>query len=53
MAFTEPFVKAVPFQTYQVEDLEKVTSISTNKNFVFFIGELTKEAQHGDDFDED
>ena len=41
MGFTEPFIKAIPFQTYVFDDLAYVSSIATNDNFLFFISELS------------
>lgn len=38
-AFTEPFIKAEPFQTYEIKDVKKASQITTNENFLFFIGE--------------
>lgn len=37
-AFTEPFIKAEPFQTYEIEDVAKASAITTNENFLFFTG---------------
>lgn len=37
-AFTEPFVRAVPFQTYEDYDVRAAQSIATNNHFLFFTG---------------
>ena len=42
-AFTEPFIKAEPFQTYEIKDVKKATAVTTNENYLFFIGLSTKE----------
>lgn len=34
--FTDPFVSAVPFQTYQINDIETSYAIATNDQFLFF-----------------
>lgn len=41
-AFTEPFIKAEPFQTYEIKDIVKASSITTNENFLFFTGQQQK-----------
>ena len=37
-AFTEPFIKAEPFQTYEIKDVVKASVVTTNENYLFFIG---------------
>ena len=37
-AFTEPFIKPEPFQTYEIKGIRKASSVTTNENFLFFIG---------------
>ena len=41
-AFTEPFIKPEPFQTYEIKDIKKATAVTTNENYLFFIGQSTK-----------
>lgn len=40
-AFTEPFIKPEPFQTYEIKDVNTASSITTNENYLFFIGKST------------
>ena len=37
-AFTEPFIRNEPFQTYEIKDVSKATTIATNENYLFFTG---------------
>ncbi len=37
-AFTEPFIKAEPFQTYEIKDIVRASSVTTNENYLFFTG---------------
>ena len=37
-AFTEPWIKAEPFQTYEIKDVARAFSITTNENYLFFTG---------------
>ena len=37
-AFTEPFIKAAPFQTYEIQDVVKAKAIAVDENFLFFTG---------------
>ena len=41
-AFTEPFIKAEPFQTYEIQDIDKAEDVTTNENFLFFTGEQSR-----------
>lgn len=37
-AFTEPFLRPEPFQTYEITDITKAQVITTNEHFLFFTG---------------
>ena len=37
-AFTEPFVNATPFQSYEDYDVARARSIETNNHYLFFTG---------------
>ena len=37
-AFTEPFIRNEPFQTYEIKDVNKATTVATNENYLFFTG---------------
>ena len=37
-AFTEPFRRQVPFQTYEDYTVENAKSLTTNNNYLFFTG---------------
>ena len=41
-AFTEPFIKAEPFQTYEIKDIARAEDVTTNENFLFFTGEQSR-----------
>ena len=41
-AFTEPFIKAEPFQTYEIKDIDSAEDVTTNENFLFFTGEQSR-----------
>ena len=40
-AFTEPFIKKEPFQTYEIKDVSKATTVTTNENYLFFTGQTS------------
>ena len=42
-AFTEPFGRAAPFQTYEDYTVERAQSITTNNHYLFFTGFETGE----------
>lgn len=37
-AFTEPFIRKEPFQTYEIKDVTRASTIATNENYLFFTG---------------
>lgn len=39
-AFTEPFIKPVPFQTYEFLNTTFVRDIASNKHLIFFTGQI-------------
>ena len=41
-AFTEPFIKNEPFQTYEIKDVTKATVVATNEHYLFFTGKSSK-----------
>ena len=43
-AFTEPFVRAEPFQTYEIQDVDKAADITTNANYLFFVGQQARKS---------
>ena len=44
-AFTEPFVSATPFQTYEDYQIKAAQGVTTNNHYLFFTG---REAGAGD-----
>jgi len=38
-AFTEPFVRAEPFQSYEVYEDKSAVTITTNDHYLFFVGQ--------------
>lgn len=44
-AFTEPFIEALPIQSYFTQSLNNTLSITTNEYYVFFTGEKTENEQ--------
>ena len=44
-AFTEPFRRQVPFQTYEDYTVERAQSITTNNHYLFFTGFETGEGK--------
>ena len=40
-AFTEPFIRNEPFQTYEIKDVSKASTITTNENYLFFTGQMS------------
>lgn len=51
-AFTEPFIKAEPFQTYEIKDVDTASDIATNENYLFFTGQQQLGIGQGDAFPE-
>ena len=37
-AFTEPFLKPEPFQTYEITDVKEANNITLNEHYLFFTG---------------